>query len=63
VENDSDGKGEEGLPYNHMPINMFCGWDVLYLLHQPAFSWDVSRQPQKTSTKEAVFQQFEPRSP
>lgn len=43
--------------------DMFCGWDVLYLLHQPASSWQVSQKPQKTSTKEAVFQQFKPRTP
>lgn len=43
-------------------LHMFCGWDVLYLFHQQASSWEASWKPQKTSTKEAVFQQFKPRT-
>lgn len=48
----------QGLPYNHMPIK-----HVLYLLHQPASSWEVSQKLQKTSIKEAVSQQIKPRTP
>ena len=36
-------------------LNMLCGREVLYLLHQPASSWQVSWKPQKTSTKEWVL--------
>jgi hypothetical protein len=56
-------KGRKACLTITFQLYMFCGWDVLYLLHQPASSWEASQKPQKTSTKEAVFQQFKPRTP